>query len=228
MSVEWECAQVRDLIPELAVGVASGEERARALQHLAHCSECRRELEQLAELADELLLLAPDREPPPGFESRVLDQLTGKRRRRWRTVALAAAAAVIVGAVGAGAVYRWTSHDRVLAAEYREVLSDFDGLYFQTATLEGSPSGADGQVFAYQGSPPWVFLVVPGQAEEEYYEVMLETRMGEQLHIGGVEVSDEGGSWGKAIPVDLKDIARLRLENDDGHALEARLERWEG
>jgi hypothetical protein len=128
--------------------------------------------------------------------------------------------------VSAGAVYRWTSDERVLAAEYREVLSDFDGLYFQTATLEGSPSGADGQVFGYQGSPPWIFLVVPAQQEEEYYEITLETKMGEQLHLGGVEATATGGSWGKAIAVDLRDIARLRLESESGHALEARFPKW--
>jgi hypothetical protein len=92
--------------------------------------------------------------------------------------------------------------------------------------LHGSPSGADGQVFGYQGSPPWIFLVVPAQGRKEYYEVTVETRSGQRVHVGGVEVTSGGGSWGKAIPVDLRDIAQLRLEGEDGHALEARFPKW--
>lgn len=228
MTAEWSCSEVKELIPELAVGVASGDERARALQHLAHCQDCRRELEEMAEVADELLLLAPDREPPIGFETRVLDQLAGTKRRRWRAVALSAAAALVLAALSAGLVYRSMSDERLLAAEYREVLTKFDGRYFQTATLHGSPGDADGQVFGYQGTPSWVFVLIPPQDETRSYDITLETRGGGHVELGKVEVSSEGGSWGKAIPVDLGEAAGLWLEDDDGHALEARFPRWEG
>jgi Putative zinc-finger len=228
VTAEWDCARVRDLIPELAVGVASGEERARALQHLAQCPECRRELEQLSELADELLLLAPDREPPIGFETRVLEQLTGTRRRRWRAVVLAAAAAIALTALSGGLVYRSMSDERLLAAEYREVLTKFDGRYFQTATLHGSPGEDEGQVFGYQGTPSWVFMLIPPQDETRSYAITLETRGGGHLDLGKVEVGPDGGSWGKAIPVDLGEAAGLWLEDEGGHALEARFPRWPG
>src|SRR5918992_2308818 len=121
MTAESGCAEVRELIPELAIGIASGEDRARALQHLSRCAECRRELEQMSEVADELLLLAPDREPPLGFETRVLGELAGTKRRRLRGVVLGAAAAVALAALAGGIVYRTGSNDRLLAAEYREV-----------------------------------------------------------------------------------------------------------
>jgi predicted anti-sigma-YlaC factor YlaD len=67
-----ECAEARELFPELAIGVAAGDERARALGHLSGCPACRGELAGAAEVVDELLLLAPEHEPPPGFESSVL------------------------------------------------------------------------------------------------------------------------------------------------------------
>jgi hypothetical protein len=67
-----DCALVRDLIPELAAGVAAGDERARALKHLAGCASCRAELEQAATVVDDLLMLAPGHEPSPGFEQAVL------------------------------------------------------------------------------------------------------------------------------------------------------------
>lgn len=58
------CTEVRDLIPELAAGVASREERAEALAHLARCPACRGELEETAAVVDDLLVLGPSKEPP--------------------------------------------------------------------------------------------------------------------------------------------------------------------
>jgi hypothetical protein len=228
MTAESGCAEVRELIPELAIGIASGEDRARALQHLSRCPECRRELEQMSEVADELLLLAPDREPPLGFETRVLGELSGTKRKRWRGVALAAAAALLLAGVAGGAVYQASSEDRLLAAEYREVLKKFDGRYFQTATLHGSPGEGEGQVFGYQGNPSWIFVLIPPQSETRTYGITLETRGGGHLELGKVQVGAEGGSWGKAIPVDLGEAAGVWLEDAAGHALEARFPRWEG
>ena len=222
------CNEIRGVLPELALGIAGGEERASALQHLARCSDCRRELEEMLAVADELLLVAPERQPPPGFESRVLAQVSERRTRRWRTVALSAAAAIVLAGVTGGVVYRAGNRDRVVAAQYERVLDKFNGEYFETATLHGSPSGAEGQVFGYQGSPSWLFVLVPGQSDDDSYDITLETRLGEQISLGAVDVNGTGGSWGKTIPVDLGEVARLRLEDATGHALEASFPHWKG
>ncbi|MGA9635843.1 MAG: hypothetical protein WBQ41_11465, partial [Solirubrobacterales bacterium] len=88
--MDARCQETREIAVELALGIVEGEERGRALQHLAQCPECRSEVEKFSELADELLLLAPHREAPVGFESRVLNELLPapepKRRRRLRLV----------------------------------------------------------------------------------------------------------------------------------------------
>src|SRR5690348_1588093 len=97
------CAELRELAPELALGVVDGEQRAWALEHFAECPDCRRRVEPLSEVADELLLLAPHREPPVGFESRVLaaalPEPEPRRRRRWRLVLAPAAAALASAAI---------------------------------------------------------------------------------------------------------------------------------
>ena len=62
----------QDLLTEVALGIADGAERARVLEHVSGCADCRRELERQSAVADELLLLAPEQEPPPGFELGVL------------------------------------------------------------------------------------------------------------------------------------------------------------
>src|SRR3954464_5811031 len=75
------CEQTRGLASEPALGIADGAERAAALEHLAGCAECRRAVAELSEVTDELLLRAPEHEPPPVFESRVLAQIQPPRAR---------------------------------------------------------------------------------------------------------------------------------------------------
>ena len=65
MSDRPSCEEVRALA-ELALGIAVGDERARVLEHLLACPACRRHLEELSSVADDLLLLAPTQEPPVG------------------------------------------------------------------------------------------------------------------------------------------------------------------
>src|SRR3954451_23245268 len=100
------CEQTRNLASELALGIADGAERAAALEQLVGCAECRRAVAELSEGTDELLLRAPEREPPPGFESRVLAQLVPAppaRRPRGRPphALLALAPAAVTAAIAA-------------------------------------------------------------------------------------------------------------------------------
>ncbi len=100
------CAQLEELAAELALGTVSGAERAVALDHLAHCSSCRDLVDQLAGLADRLLLLAQAVEPPPGFESKVLVRMgvvpAPARASRRRALVGVAAAVLVAGLGGAG------------------------------------------------------------------------------------------------------------------------------
>jgi hypothetical protein len=73
--------------------------RAQALAHLAGCAACRRELDDAAVAVDELLLLAPEQEPPAGFDARVLTELTQSRPRTAPTTATSPASASSTGAI---------------------------------------------------------------------------------------------------------------------------------
>lgn len=102
------CGEIRDLAPDLALGLLDGAERAAVLAHVERCATCRAEVAELTELGEQLLQLAPDAPPPPGFESRVLGQLAPvqrrRRRRRSRRVLLAAAGLLVVGGVAAASL----------------------------------------------------------------------------------------------------------------------------
>ncbi|TDE12971.1 anti-sigma factor family protein [Jiangella asiatica] len=69
------CGDIADALVEVATGAASGPDRARVLSHLAECPDCRRELEELTRVADEVLLVAPEHDPPAGFEGAVLARI---------------------------------------------------------------------------------------------------------------------------------------------------------
>jgi len=65
------CAATRDAAPELALDMLDGAERTEVLHHLARCPRCLAYVAELAQVTDQLVCLAPDVEPPPGFARRV-------------------------------------------------------------------------------------------------------------------------------------------------------------
>ena len=211
MSAERGCDQVRGLLPELALGIAEGDERARALDHLADCPACRRRLEELSSLADEVLLLVPAEEPPAGFETRVLDQLEASRPRRrslaLRILAPACAAAVAV-AVTLGVAHR---DDRDLASRYRATLAEVDGKYLAGERLYGPGEAEVGKVYGYEGDPSWVLVSVDGDVPAGRHGLELVTREGERLALRPLAVREGEGSLGQAIPIHFSDVAQVRL-----------------
>jgi hypothetical protein len=74
-SMGMNCPELAEVAAELALGVLTGRERAEAVAHLDHCDSCREHVRQLMEAGEGLVGLLPEREPPAGFETRVLDRL---------------------------------------------------------------------------------------------------------------------------------------------------------
>jgi hypothetical protein len=208
------CGELRELLPELALGIADGEERARALEHTGGCTECRRELEQLSTIADDLIALAPLREPPAGFEGRVLERLRVRHhprrpaRHRLRRLSFAGAVMAAVAATAVGIVLA-TSSDRRLASQYRAALQGAHGQYFQSARLRAADGGVAGTVFGYQGSPSWLFYVLHGRYSRGLYREQIVTRSGRAVTLPPFRLA--ASSWGIATPIPLRDVALVRL-----------------
>jgi hypothetical protein len=209
------CEETRELAAELALGVVEGEERGRALQHLADCPDCRLRVEELSEVADELLLLAPHREPPVGFESRVLAEVLPKpqpkRRRRWRLVAAPAAAALASAALALAIV----SPDLRLASHYRHTLDQAHGKEFESYALRGAGDAHVGTIFSYEGSPSWVHIDVDPGHRAGLTSAELVTDDGSQVPLRWFHLDAAGGSGG-SIPVDPKQVSVLRLSGAPG------------
>ena len=75
------CAAVSDRLPELALGILSGTERADVLDHLDSCPSCRAESGEWAATVDVLPSLLAEAEPPAGFEARTLERLRADQAR---------------------------------------------------------------------------------------------------------------------------------------------------
>jgi hypothetical protein len=218
------CEELRELGPEIALGTIEGEERAEALRHLATCAECRRLVDRLSAVADELLLIAPVQEPPLGFESRVVDALGFQQRPRRRLgrrlllrlgPPLAAAAATAVALI---AVY---NDDRVTADRYRETLAQANGQYFQAEPLRDETGARAGVVFGYQGTPSWMLLTVDPEHRDRIVSGELVTSDRRTIPLPGLELGRDG-SWGGAIPAHLYQVASIRLLGErPGEVIEA-------
>lgn len=227
MNKPVQCADIELLLPELALGTISGEDRARTLEHLGGCRRCRRELQELNELGDEFLLLAPSTEPPVGFESRVMDRLGAGSRAVWprsrRGVAIAAAAALLMF-LGATATYLAVKGDRELADGYREALEVANGEYVAARALTDERGGQAGHIFGYQGSPSWIFCVVSSGRSDTTYDIEVSSEDGRTWELGEIYVHQSEATWGRALPIDLHDVAEIRLVARSGD--ETLVARW--
>jgi hypothetical protein len=216
---------MRELAPDIALGIADGEERAEALEHLSTCAECRRVVEQLSQVADELLMLAPAEEPPAGFESRVVQSLGLERRPRRRLtprwLALRLGPPLAAAAVAVAALVSVYSDDRQTAERYREALARAGGEYFQAEPLADESGARGGVAFGYEGTPPWVLVTVAPAHRDEVTRGELVTKDGRTIALPRLAL-DRTGAWGGAIPVKLYKVASIRLLGErPGEVLQA-------
>jgi hypothetical protein len=225
MSDSLSCDDARLLLPDLALGIATGEERADVLRHLAQCPRCRGRVDALADVADELLLLVPPDEPPLGFESRVVERISTASRprsrawlpQRWRpVVALAAASVALAAGAGGAGVYVATEEERELGVLYRTVLEQAEGKFFAALPLQSRTGRGAGRIFVYEGRPSWVFVLASLPAGSGDWTVEVDTRSGRTFALGSLEVRDGRGTLGSTVPVGITQIARVRVVDERG------------
>ena len=211
------CAEVRELAPELALGIVGGPDRAEAIEHTSECGPCRVLVGDLAEAADALPLLAAEAEPPPGFEERVLGALKAPRRRRRRlvaaTVAVAAAAAAIVSIVGVRVVESIQDSDHVVSAPS----------HVRSAEMTGA-SGLDvGNVFVSNGMPSAVMVNLDYWVPTGDYRIEFRTGSTEK-YLGDVSIRDGRGAWGGVVNLPNAGTGSIVLvDTAGGVTCEARL-----
>lgn len=212
-----DCERLRDVAPELALGIADGRDRAWALDHLAGCAGCRAHLERLAAVADELPLLAPAAEPAPGFEQRVVWPLPGPRRpSRARRLAVPALAAVAAAAIATVVAWGALDDERKLAEDYRETLAVADGEYFDAAPLEAPGGEKAGYVYGYQGRASWVFAVVYADIPDGSYRLAAVSQDGRGEPLRRIRIDGAEGSGGAVTQMPYDRVAEVLLLDPRG------------
>jgi len=209
------CEQCRAVAPELALGVASGEERAAALRHLAGCPACRADVRELTETAETLLLAAREVEPSSGFDEHVVATMVPSARG-WsrRSVTVAAAAAVAV-ALAIGGLVGWAvARPTAAARDYAAAVEATDGRSLRMADLGLSDEAS--RVVAFDGDPSWLLVTIAGGLADGEYGVVCEYEGGWSITPGTVAVEDGRGTWAATVPRTLADLTAVRLQAADG------------
>jgi hypothetical protein len=209
------CAEVEALAAELALGTLSGAERAAALSHLSGCGQCRDMIDQLAPVADNLLLLAPPADPPAGFESRVLARMghvvrlersarrTSRPRRRMVAVGVAAVA-LVAAIVGAGLTQLIDT--KGASAEVRTALAQDDGGRWTCRAV------------AYGGEPAWLFVSVDRRdgATAAYTVEAQRAGGGGPIRVGDIALQGGHGTLATALQVPARDLHSIRVLDHTG------------
>lgn len=205
-----ECLTVEALLPELALGVLPGDERALAIAHVETCRRCSSVAAELSASADEMLHLAPPAEPPVGFELRLLQRMRAPRsRRRPRRLlgAMAAAAAVVVfvGGLFAG-----------------HVISPGTA-YKPDTDLEAAPLLAGshnvGRVMVYAGNPTWVFMYMQDRSWTGPMRCQVVQQQGPAITLGKFWLSAGKGAWAASVDEPAGRLTEARVVNAQGRVL---------
>jgi anti-sigma factor RsiW len=239
MSATWDCDRFHETAPDLALGLLSGDERGAALNHLAACPDCRRYLESLVQVADELLLLAPSVEPEIGFESRVMTRLTDEgafaapapwtssppaggrwapARRRWaRPLPVGIAAALIVIACVTGLVAGLArGHTDGRNSALRQGAQGVQRLDARTVVVWADDGRSTCQLvaFAHAGTQPARLVIHLNEPGEQHssYQVMAEPIDGHAaVLVGTIEVTNGEGTLTAAIPNGTGPVDAVRV-----------------
>lgn len=205
-----DCAQVRELAPELALGVLSGSERAEVLLHASQCTRCQALIAELGEAADALPSLAPEIEPPSGFEARVLGTLLGSRRkstRRWGVaLALTAAAAAVISIVAV----QWVDAGSGQATPSAPIAA------VRSVAMVGDHGMRVGRVYASAGKPTAIVVTVDYWVATGTYRVELQPAGGAVQRLGTIRIDDGRGSWGGAAHLATSGSTRVALVDTHG------------
>jgi hypothetical protein len=226
------CGEYSDNLAELALGILTGRERAATLAHVDSCTRCAEELEQLSHVSDAVVSIAPDAEPPVGFEVRLFSRMGlaeasppvtrigsahGRPKGfgwlraspRWTLAAAAAVIALVLGlSLGwsTGSGHPGSTQGEVAHPEGREVA---------TAALTDAGRTV-GRVSTYGGSNPWMTVVLAGSATDGTVTCEVITNEGVMHKVGSFDAKDGYGAWGAHLWVAPQDVRKAEVVSSNG------------
>ena len=214
------CAEVRDLSPELALGVLGGAERAEVVLHVNGCARCQAYVAELTEAADAIPLLVPEHEPPAGFEERVMHRLgEGRRRSRRRWVTSIAAAAAVAAIFSITIVRVVESNDTSNVASGPPASSSPGYLKPVAVAMKGGPADTPAgwaYVVNRHGIAVSISYRVSSGVPSGNYGIQVTPRNGTATTIGAMTLDTTSGSWTGRSPEALGAGSRIALVDATG------------
>jgi anti-sigma-K factor RskA len=183
-----DCAWARDRAEELALGVLDGAERAEVLHHVSACAGCRRLVQELTQVADALPHVAPEAEPPPGFEHRVLARIRGDRARKLRRRAMVLASTAAAAAILAVATVR-------IVDATRDSGTTNAAPTLHTVPMTGADGLTVGRVAVSRGARAQLAVDVDYAVPAGEYALELRAGGDQPTRLGTLRVADGHGEW---------------------------------
>lgn len=231
------CAEVREVAPDVALGLLTGEERAAVLEHLEGCEACRADVASLAVAADEVLLAAPEATPPAGFDARVLAAVATHRAAAEREATASAVTPparkhrhrrrVWVGAAAAAALVLVVALAALVGSDDPRAPSTPTPSAVATVDMRGSRGGVVGEATMTGSDPVQVVVDMPewdelverwGDDPAGGYWLVLETRDGartmQEIPEGDGEAAE--AAWTMAVDVAAPEVAAVSVVDGEG------------
>ena len=216
-----QCELIQGELAELALGILSGRSRSRVLFHVESCPRCTAELERLSYVADELVQLAPEVEPPLGFELRLAEKIRAatperqrlrfRQRPRFRRSGMLAVAAAVIVVLGFG--IGTLTNLRGGNNQHRLPTANLT-----TANLT-SHGHVLGEVMISAGSPGWMFMTIDDADWSGTVTCAVTLSGGKVETIGAFKLSGGYGAWGAPLTSPAGKVQAARLIAPNGTIL---------
>ncbi|MFN8027860.1 MAG: zf-HC2 domain-containing protein [Acidimicrobiia bacterium] len=201
------CAQVREAAPELALGILGGSERAEIVHHVDHCVRCQAVVAQYSEAADALPLLAPEIEPPAGFEARTLARMGAPKRRSRRRLLVAAAVAAAFAAILSITVVRVVESNT----------GGDEAAPVAVAMADGSGKIPIGWAYVYDGVSVAIGVDYGVGVPDGDYTVRVDPAVGPVHDLGTITIEQGRGSFTGKSPEPLTPGSTISMIDADGN-----------
>ena len=210
------CAEFEEHVEALAIGELAEPEASHLLTHAASCPSCQAHLDAVCGLVDSLLQLTPEVEPPPGFESSVLERLhvgTRVRATRWRSFAVVAACvATLLGGIALGNTALGGADDSANTSA---------GTVTRSGTITAPDGAALGSAQLVSGVQPFVLVTIDNPTNnggDVWCKLLLAN--GQSVTVGSWGYDDVAGKvWAVGIDRALLAAVEMRIVAEDGTVL---------
>ena len=199
-----ECAETQEHAPEFALGILHGGARAEIISHLERCQACATTVADFAEIVDGLMLVAPEAEPPVGFEDHALRAMLEQRRPKRRKRTLFAVATLIIVTIA------------LTVASVRVIdgfLAPLDPPRAGNLVAKGAVVG---KAVLVSGNHPWVMVSVEGGLPDGRYRAELLDPKGDSPLVGEFDVLGGRGAWNVPEAKGVATAVQVRILDSNG------------